>query len=186
PARMSEPTSTTPDSTTPDSTTPDATAPGPTTPGLAGPVTSVVPVDLRDYVDFSTEKARRIRVLATDHLAVDLWCLEPGQRSPVLRLPEQDVAYTVLGGRSWFVTDEGEVGLDPLGSILVPADVVHGVHNRGSDPLIVVAAITPPGAERPAKPVADDALAVRHDDRRPNALARAWHTLMGAGGDRTG
>ncbi|MEX1176956.1 MAG: hypothetical protein WEB09_00710 [Nitriliruptor sp.] len=144
---------------------------------------SVVPVDLRDYVDFSPDAARRVRVLATDHLAVDLWCLEPGQHSPVLRLPEQDVAYTVLGGRSWFVTDEGEVGLDPLGSLLVPAGVVHGVDNRGSDPLIVVASITPPGAERPAAPVAEDAAAVRLDDGRPNALVRAWRSVLGV--DRT-
>jgi quercetin dioxygenase-like cupin family protein len=145
------------------------------------PAPAVVPVDLRDYVEFSVERARRVRVLATDALAVDLWCLEPGQATPVLRLASQDVAYTVLGGRSWFVTDEGEVGLDPMGSLLVPAGVVHGIDNRGVDPLIVVVAVTPPGGERPAPPVATDAAAVRLEEPGPNPLARAWRAVMGAG-----
>lgn len=147
---------------------------------------SVVPVDLRDYVDFSPEKARRVRVLATDRLAIDLWCLEPGQSSPVLRLPEQDVAYTVVGGRSWFVTDEGEIGLDSMGSLLVPAGVVHGVDNRAADPLIIVASITPPGAERPAAPVSHEAAAVRRDEDRTNPLVRVWRGLLGVDRDRSG
>lgn len=145
----------------------------------------VVPVDLRDYVDFSPDAARRVRTLATDRFAVDLWCLEPGQSTPVLRLPEQDVSYTVLGGRSWFVTDEGEIGLDPMGALLVPADVVHGIDNRGADPLIVVATVSPPGAERPAAPVADDAAAIRRDDDQPNVLVRAWRAFLGVDRDRT-
>jgi quercetin dioxygenase-like cupin family protein len=147
---------------------------------------NVVPVDLRDYVDFSRDEARRVRTLATDRLAVDLWCLEPGQATPVLRLPDQDVSYTVLGGRSWFVTDEGEIGLDPMGTLLVPAGVVHGIDNRGVDPLIVVASVSPPGGERPAAPVSEDAAAIRLDDDRPNALVRAWRGLLGVDRDRAG
>ncbi|WP_052664168.1 hypothetical protein [Nitriliruptor alkaliphilus] len=147
---------------------------------------SVVPVDLRDYVDFSRDEARRVRTLATDRLAVDLWCIEPGQATPVLRLPDQDASYTVLGGRSWFVTDEGEIGLDPMGTLLVPAGVVHGIDNRGVDPLIVVATVSPPGEERPAAPVSDEAAAIRLDDDRPNVLVRAWRGLLGVDRDRTG
>jgi quercetin dioxygenase-like cupin family protein len=148
-------------------------------------VPSVVPVDLRDYVDFSRDEARRIRALATERFAVDLWCLEPGQATPVLRLSAQDASYTVVGGRSWFVTDEGEIGLDPMGTLLVPAGVVHGIDNRGADPLIVIATVAPPGAERPAQPVAHDAAAIRRDDDAPNVLVRAWRTVLGVGPDRT-
>jgi quercetin dioxygenase-like cupin family protein len=151
----------------------------------AAPPPGVVPVDLRDYVDFSRDQARRVRVLATDALALDLWCLEPGQATPVLRLASQDVVYTVVGGRSWFVTDEGEVGLDPMGSLLVPSGVVHGIDNRGVDPLIVVASVTPPGAERPASPVATEAAAVRLEEPGPNPLARAWRAIMTAGDRRS-
>jgi quercetin dioxygenase-like cupin family protein len=171
----------------------EPTAPGPSDGGDATDrpaerdlpdVPSVVPVDLRDYVDFSRTSARRIRTLATDRFAIDLWCLEPGQATPVLRLPDQDVSYLVIGGRSWFVTDEGEIGLDPMGTLLVPAGVVHGIDNRGVDPLIVVATVAPPGDERPEAPVADDAAAIRLDDDRPNVLARTWQRLLGVGRER--
>lgn len=160
----------------------------PDAPGAAGTsddALSVVPVDLRDYVDFSRHEARRIRALATERFAVDLWCLEPGQATPVLLLKDQDASYTVVGGRSWFVTDEGEIGLDPMGTLLVPGGVAHGIDNRGADPLIVVATVAPPGPERPARPVADDAAAIRRDDDAPNVLVRAWRTVLGVGPDRT-
>ncbi len=146
----------------------------------------VVPIDLRDYVDFSQDAARRVRTVATDRLAVDLWCLEPNQSTPVLRYPDQDVSYTVVGGRSWFVTEDGEIGLDPMGTLLVPAGVVHGIDNRAADPLIVIAATSPPGDERPAAPVAQDALAVRRDVDPRSPLTRAWHRLLGVGPDDPG
>jgi quercetin dioxygenase-like cupin family protein len=126
----------------------------------------VVPVDLRDWVRFDAGAATRVRVLATERLALDLWCIEPQQSTDVLDVPDADVVYTVLGGRSWFATDEGEVGLDPLGSLLVPAGTVHGIANRAPDPLIVVAVSSPPGhAPDLLPPAASDRRAVRDDDR---------------------
>lgn len=142
----------------------------------------VRPVDLRDYVDFSPEAARRTRVFATDHLAHDLWCIEPQQSTEVLHYPDTDVTYTVIGGRSWFVTDQGEVGLDPMGALLVPAGVVHGIDNRGADPLIVAAVQSPPGESGEDVPVADDGEAVRDDSqygRRRRRVADAMGRLLG-------
>ncbi|MFA9444356.1 hypothetical protein [Egicoccus sp. AB-alg6-2] len=147
--------------------TPPSSAPG------------VVPVDLRDYVDFSAGAATRVRVLASPQLALDLWCIEPHQATGVLHEPDRDLTYTVVGGRSWFVTDEGEVGLDPMGAMLVPAGVVHGIDNRAPDPLIVVAVGAPPGDEPPATPVARDARAVRHDGDGTGPLRRTLHRLFG-------
>jgi quercetin dioxygenase-like cupin family protein len=120
-----------------------------------GPGTTVRPVDLRDWVDFSRKEARRTRVFATDQLAQDLWCIQPQQATPVLHHPDADVTYTVIAGRSWFVTDQGEIGLDPMGALLVPAGVVHGIDNRGADPLIVSASMAPPGGDPEDQPVAD-------------------------------
>lgn len=140
-------------------------------------------VDLRDYADFRRGPASCVRVFAADHLAVDLWCIEPGASTGVLHFPEQDTTYTVIGGRSWFVTDDGEVGLDPLGALLVPADTVHGIDNRLADPLIVLAATAPPGSvpEDPATEDADAVAAAVHlDPDRPNPLRRAAEALLGA------
>ena len=146
------------------------------------PTGEVRPVDLRDYVDFSPAAATRVRVFATDRLAQDLWCIEPQQSTGVLQHPDADVFYTVVGGRSWFVTEDGEIGLDPLGSLLVPAGTVHGIDNRGADPLIVVAAMSPPGDEAEDAPVSGEGLAVR-DDSQYGRLGRrvkdAWGNLLG-------
>jgi mannose-6-phosphate isomerase-like protein (cupin superfamily) len=137
----------------------------------------VRPVDLRDYVDFHRDAARRVRVYATGRVALDLWCLEPRQATSALHL-ERDVAYTVIAGRSWFVTDEGEVGLDPMGGLLVPAGVVHGFENRGADPLIVTAASSPPGTAPTDDPVAGDGAAVVRP-RGPGRLRRTLDRVLG-------
>jgi quercetin dioxygenase-like cupin family protein len=140
----------------------------------------VRPVDLRDYVEFALGSAKRVRVFTSEQLALDLWCVEPQQATPVLHLPDRDVAYTVVGGRSWFVTDEGEVGLDPLGAMLVPAGVVHGIDNRAPDPLIVVAVSSPPSPDDEDPPVSTSEAAVRYPPAGPGPLRRLLDRLFGA------
>lgn len=108
------------------------------------PPASVMPVDLRDYAAFDRAVARRVRVFATDVLTVDLWCLEPWQDTEVLHYEDVDVVYTVIGGNAWFVTDQGELGLGPLGAILIPSTVAHRIGNRTADPVIVLASGSPP------------------------------------------
>jgi quercetin dioxygenase-like cupin family protein len=139
----------------------------------------VLPVDLRDYVRFDEQAATRVRVFATDHLALDVWCIEPRQATGVLHEPDRDITYTVVGGRSWFVTDQGEIGLDPMGAMLVPAGVVHGIDNRAPDPLIVLAMGSPPGDAPLDDPVTDDGRAVRLDDGRRGPLKRTLDRLLG-------
>lgn len=140
----------------------------------------VRPVDLRDWVDFDPESARQVRVFETQQMALDLWCIQPQQATPPLHEADADLAYTIIGGRSWFVTDDGEIGLDPLGSMLIPAGVVHGIDNRGADPLIVAVSSAPPTV-RPAftEPVDDRGEAVRDDTDRPGPLRRLVRTVMG-------
>jgi quercetin dioxygenase-like cupin family protein len=129
------------------------------------PTGEVRPVDLRDWVDFDTERATRVRVFRTETLSQDLWCLEPQQSTTVLRHAEADVTYTVIGGRAWFVTEQGQVGMDPLASLFVPAGVTHGIDNRGADPLIVLAVAGPPADDdQPTAPLTSLARAVRPAD----------------------
>jgi len=135
---------------------------GPTSPGAGaasapdtdavlvhGNVDDPVPVDLRDYVTFDPAGAAGRRVFTTDVVAVDLVCLEPGQVLPARAFPTADAIYTVLGGRAWVVTDDAEVTLDPLQSVMVPATVPHGLRNASPDPLILQVVISPPD-EAPA------------------------------------
>jgi mannose-6-phosphate isomerase-like protein (cupin superfamily) len=150
----------------------------------AEPARGVRPVDLRDYVDVDADTARRVRVLTGSHLALDVWCLLPRQSSGVLHDPERDLVYTVIGGRSWFVTDEGEIGLDPMGAMLVPADTVHGIDNRGADPLIIVAVTAPPSDEPEQAAVELRQAAIHREDGRPNVLRRAVEGLLGTSRDQ--
>jgi quercetin dioxygenase-like cupin family protein len=135
--------------------------------------TTPIPVDLRDWVRFSTTEATRVRVLRTAHLAVDLWCIEPRQATEVVVLRDADVTYTVLAGRSWFATADGDIGLDPLGALLVPAGTPHGIDNRAPDPLIVMAVSSPPDAIAPDEPVSDAGTAVRNDRVPGGGIRRA-------------
>lgn len=164
----------------PDDALPDETrqeGPLPEDPSTA----SVRPVDLRDYVDFSRGAASRVRVFATERLALDLWCIEPQQASPVLHYEEQEITYTVIGGRSWFVTDAGEVGLDPMGAMVVAPGVVHGIDNRAADPLIVVAVSSPPSDDPEDPPVEPTGAAIRHERVRPNRLRQLAQRVLGTG-----
>ncbi len=159
-----------------------------TTDGTTGPDLPVpLPVDLRDWVRFSTTKATRVRVLRTQHLAVDLWCIEPRQATDVLVLREADVTYTVLAGRSWFATADGDIGLDPLGALLVPAGTLHGIDNRAPDPLIVMAVSSPPDAVPPEPPVSDAGVAVRDDPSPGGGIRGGIRDMLGRiGRDRGG
>jgi quercetin dioxygenase-like cupin family protein len=146
----------------------------------------VQPVDLRDHVAFSPDAAVRVRVFATTHLALDVWCLEPRQSTPVLHEEDRDLVYTVIGGRSWFVTDEGEIGLDPMGSMLVPAGTVHGIDNRAPDPLIIVVSSSPPSGAEVDPPVTQLREAIRIRSGEPGPLRRAVEAVLGTGRRREG
>lgn len=148
-----------------------------------GSVVAVRPVDLRDYAAFEREAARRVRVFATDVITVDLWCLEPRQDTHVLHYEDVDVVYTVIGGNAWFATDQGELGLGPLGAILVPSGVAHGIGNRSADPVIVLASASPPDEAGHTldtdEPVEHTNGAVYRPGSRPSLAARLRGLISG-------
>lgn len=153
-------------------------APGPA-PETAGPT----PVDLRDYVLFDRVSASGRRVYATDVVAVDLVCLEPYQSVEARSFATADAIYTVLGGEAWVVTDEGQVTLRALQSVMVPAPVAHGLRNESADPLILQVVISPPDeapeavfGPPPAEPGAADPDLGRD---RPGLLHRLRRVLGG-------
>lgn len=138
-----------------------------------------VPVDLRDYVVFDLEGAGGRRVFATDVVAVDLVCLEPGQRVDARSFPTADAIYTVLGGIAWVVSDDAEVTLSALQSVMIPATVPHGIRNDSPDPLILQVVVSPPDEA----PEADLGPAVPPDPELgqspPGLLARLRRMLTG-------
>ncbi len=140
-----------------------------------------VAVDLRDYVVFDLGGASGRRVFATDVVAVDLVCLEPQQVVEPRTFPTADAIYTVLGGRVWVVTDEAEVTLAALQSVMVPAGVPHALRNDSPDPLILQAVVSPPD-EAPVLAVgpAVEPAAQGTERSRPALVDRLRRTLGGA------
>ncbi|MBA2529060.1 MAG: cupin domain-containing protein [Euzebyales bacterium] len=141
-------------------------------------------VDLRDYVDFDLAAATGRRVFATDVVAVDVVCLEPGQEIAARTLEGTDAIYTVLGGRAWVVTDEAEVTLEPLQAVIVPAGVPHGMRNDSADPLIVQVVASPPDelpdfVVGPAQAAEQDDVGRLESGRRPGWRDRLRRTLGG-------
>jgi quercetin dioxygenase-like cupin family protein len=139
-------------------------------------------VDLRDYVTFDLGGASGRRVFATDVVAVDLVCLEPHQDVEPRTFPTADAIYTVLGGRAWVVTDEAEVTLEPLQSVMVPAGIPHALRNDSPDPLILQAVISPPDEApvAPAGPVEQP-----RAEPGPSVLDRLRRVLGGQSGRGT-
>jgi quercetin dioxygenase-like cupin family protein len=142
---------------------------------MSSPVVPSEPiaVDLRDYVEFDLSSPSARRVFATDVLAVDLLSLEPHQVVDARTFPTADVIYTVLGGRAWAVTDEAEVTLEPLQSVMVPAGVPHGLRNDAPDPLIVQVVISPPDE---APEASEGPAAAAETERRPVRVQRPGDT----------
>lgn len=152
----------------------DADAPGD---GAHGPV----PVDLRDYVEFDAAGASGRRVFATDVVAVDVVCLQPHQSVEARSFATADAIYTVLGGAAWVVTDEGQVTLRALQSVMVPAPVAHGVHNDSADPLILQVVVSPPdeAPEAVLGPASTATADGELGERRPGLLRRLRRLLGG-------
>jgi quercetin dioxygenase-like cupin family protein len=148
-------------------------APGP---GARGPIA----VDLRDYVEFDLSRPFGRRVFVTDVVAVDLVCLEPRQTVAARTLPGADAIYTVLGGLAWVVTDETEVTLSALQSVMVPAGVPHGLRNDSADPLILQVVVSPPDEAPPAAmgPAAEPGV-VGQPPRPRRVMDRLRRTLGG-------
>lgn len=134
-------------------------------------------VDLRDYVHFLEAEPAVRRVFATDVVAMDLVGLEPQQVIAARTLASADAIYTVIGGQAWIVTDEAEVTLAPLQSLLVPAGTPHGVRNDAVDPLILQVVVSPPDE----LPVAAGQTAKAAPRRRakPGVLQRVRRVLGG-------
>lgn len=154
-------------------------------PSEPDPTPGPTAVDLRDYVVFDLAGASGRRVFATDVVAVDLVCLEPGQAVEPRTFPGADAIYTVLGGRVWIVTDEAEVTLTALQSLLVPPAVPHALRNDSPDPLILQVVVSPPDEAPDAvlEPADIDADADGDADpstpARPGLAARLRRTLGG-------
>jgi quercetin dioxygenase-like cupin family protein len=99
----------------------------------------------RAHVGSRADKFYKDTLFQGEHVMIGLNCLEPGQVQAVHDHADQDKCYVVMEGSGRFtVGDEiREVGQGEV--VWAQAGVSHGVENTGSERLVVLVCIAPPG-----------------------------------------
>lgn len=96
----------------------------------------MLPLDYREKISFSQEKASKVALAKTEHSRSTLWCLLPGQRIEP-HVHAGDHIWTVYEGEGNFLSAGNPPRPVSAGTILVaPAGESHGVENTGGEGLV--------------------------------------------------
>ena len=96
----------------------------------------MLPIDYREKISYSQQKASKIALSETDHSRSTLWCLLPGQRIEP-HVHAGDHIWTVYEGEGNFLSEASEPQPIRAGTVLVaPAGRSHGVENTGEAGLV--------------------------------------------------
>ena len=93
-----------------------------------------------DYIEYSLENARSVRMYKDEDISLVLWNLEPGQATRSHAHPESAHTFLVLCGRGEY--ERGEARPVPIGEgecVIIPRGVIHTIQNTGSAPLSYLA-----------------------------------------------
>jgi quercetin dioxygenase-like cupin family protein len=95
------------------------------------------------HVGTAPEKFFKATMFRSERLMLGLNCLEPGQVQKVHTHAGQDKFYYVLEGEGEFVVGDETVNCGTGQVVWAPAEVLHGVSNRGNEQLVVLVGIAP-------------------------------------------
>jgi quercetin dioxygenase-like cupin family protein len=93
---------------------------------------------------FSSEKAAKADLYASERLFVGLNCFEPGQSQKVHAHPGADKFYYVCSGRARLTVDEETREVAEGEIVWAPAGVVHGVAEALERTVLLVGIAPPP------------------------------------------
>jgi quercetin dioxygenase-like cupin family protein len=97
----------------------------------------------RDFTGSVPEKFHKATLWQGDHVMIGVNCLEPGQVQPVHAHSGADKFYFVLEGKGSFQVGEEEIVAESGIVVVAPANIPHGVKNRGDERLSPLVAIAP-------------------------------------------
>lgn len=106
---------------------------------------------IRDLAAFGPAKMTKVNVFETANFFCDVYCLLPGQAQAPHTHAGNDKVYLALEGTATVQIGTEEGPLAPGEAVLAPAGVVHGLANRGSDPVTCLVFMAPhprPPADR--------------------------------------
>jgi quercetin dioxygenase-like cupin family protein len=95
------------------------------------------------HTGVAEEKFFKTTLFQGTELLLGLNCLEPGQVQQPHDHADQDKFYYVVEGHGRFRLGEEHVTAGPGNVVWVPAGLVHGVENEGSDRLTLLVGIAP-------------------------------------------
>ncbi len=98
--------------------------------------------------EFTAGKMNKVTLAAGGHLYAGLNCFQPGQEHQAHTHADQDKLYLVLAGsgEAQVGTETAEVSAGDL--VFAPAGVLHGMKNRGPEPLTVLVIFGPPPKQK--------------------------------------
>jgi quercetin dioxygenase-like cupin family protein len=98
---------------------------------------------ISDHIGSRPDKFYKTTLFHSSALLLGLNCLEPGQVQHPHDHVDQDKFYYVVTGEGEFWLGEDRVTVDVGNVVWASAGVVHGVENRGSEPLVLLMGIAP-------------------------------------------
>ena len=96
-----------------------------------------------EYARYSPDKMGKATIFESPRLLVGLNAFEPGQQHALHGHAGQDKVYYVIEGSGRFLLDGRELEMEAGDLLVAPEGVPHGVHNTGSERLLVLAVLAP-------------------------------------------
>lgn len=104
-------------------------------------------LELGDHVEFHPKAFVRKRLVQTDSLNFNMYCIEPGQKNPLHRHPVTEEVLFFVEGEGECVVGNEITAVKPRTLVWVPKDAPHEIINTGGSRMIVVLAQAPTPCE---------------------------------------
>ncbi len=100
-------------------------------------------LNIDDQIEFHPKAFVRKRLMETDSLNFNMYCIEPGQKNPLHRHPITEEVLFFVRGTGDCVVGKEITAVAPGSAVWVPKDAPHEIINTGSERMIVVLAQAP-------------------------------------------
>jgi quercetin dioxygenase-like cupin family protein len=96
-----------------------------------------------DHAEWRTDKMGKTTLFESARLLVGLNAFEPGQAHALHAHAGMDKLYYVIEGEGLFLLEGTELPMRTGDALVAPEGVPHGIRNRGSARLLVMAVLAP-------------------------------------------
>ena len=100
-------------------------------------------INVRDVVQFNSEKMKKVSLFDTDKFFCDIYCIGPGQFQKVHSHDGSDKVYYVLEGQGKVTVGAEEKVLSQHEITMAPSGEDHGVVNHTDDKLVMLVFMAP-------------------------------------------